>query len=81
MFRNLTRYIKSTEAKLIYSENKINIINYKRINIFDSDKIEIRCYKKLITIYGNNLIISKLFDEELLIEGNIETLKFGDMDD
>lgn len=81
MFKNLSNYIKSTETKLTYYNNKIDIVNYIRINIFENDKIEIRCEKKLITIKGNNLVIRKLYDDELLIEGKIETINFGDLND
>lgn len=77
MFNKIINFVKSNEVKLTYSGNKINIVNYKKINIFDNDKVEINCFNKLITINGDNLIITRLFNEELLIEGTIDSVFFG----
>jgi len=78
MFKNLFNYIKDLNLKVIYSNNKLNIINYKKILIFNDDKIKVECPKKIITVLGNNLSIKKMYDEELLIEGNIKEVKWED---
>ena len=78
MFKNLFNYIKDLNLKVIYSNNKLNIINYKKILIFNDDKIKIECPEKIITVLGNNLSIKKMYDDELLIEGNIKEVKWED---
>lgn len=78
MFKNLFNYIKDLNLKVIYSNNKLNIINYKKILIFNDDKIKIECPKKIIIVLGNNLSIKKMYDDELLIEGNVKEVKWED---
>lgn len=73
---NIRNYILEEEFKLIYLNNKINIVNYTDIGHFDSNKIIIRNNNKSIIIDGNNLIITKLLKDELLIEGKIKGIKF-----
>ena len=79
MFKNLFNYIKDLNLKVIYSNNKLDIINYKKILIFNDDKIKVECTKKIITVLGNNLSIKKMYDDELLIEGNIKEVKWEDI--
>ncbi len=81
MFERIKNYIKLNEVKVTYSQNKINIVNYKKINIFDNNKIEINCFNKMVTINGNDLIITRLFNDELLIEGEINSIFFGESND
>lgn len=69
-------FILENSLKIIYFDNKINIVNYKKITGFDSNKIIVDCESKLIIISGNNLVITKLLLDELLISGDIEKLEF-----
>ena len=75
MIKKLFNYINDFNLKVIYKDNKLDIINYKRILIFNDDKIKVECPKKIISVMGNSLSIKKLYDEELLIEGNIKEVK------
>ena len=79
MFKNLFNYIKDLNLKVIYYNNKLDIINYKKILIFNDDKIKVECPKKIMIVLGNNLSIKKMYDEELLIEGNIKEVKWEDI--
>lgn len=69
-------FILERDLKIIYFDNKINIVNYKKITGFDSNKIIVDCDSKLIIISGNNLVITKLLLDELLISGDIEKIEF-----
>lgn len=73
-FNKLRTYILEDEFKLNYINNKINIINYIEIDHFDSNKIIIRYELGNIIINGKNLIITKLLNDELLIEGTIKSI-------
>lgn len=76
LFRDTKDFILENKLKIIYLDNKINIVNYKSVTGFDSNKIIVDCDTKLIIISGNNLVISKLLLDELLISGNIEKVEF-----
>ena len=78
MIKKLFSSINDNKLKVIFKENSLNIINYKRILIFDDDKIKVDCPQKIISVMGNELSIKKLFDEELLIMGNIKVVKLED---
>jgi len=79
MFKTLFNYIKDLNLKVIYFNNKLYRINYKKILIFNDDKIKVECPKKIMIVLGNNLSIKKMYDEELLIEGNIKEVKWEDI--
>lgn len=72
----LRSYFLENKFKLIYIENKINIVNYESIGHFDSNKILVRKENGTIIVNGNNLVVSKLMNDEILIDGNITSLEF-----
>lgn len=69
-------FILENQLKIIYIEDKINIVNYKNVTGFDSNKIIIETDTKLVIVSGENLVISKLLLDELLISGNIQKVEF-----
>lgn len=74
--KKILDYIKDTKFKIIIYDNKIDICNYKEIIIFESNRIVINCNTFNISIKGNNLIINKVYDNEVLITGNILNIEF-----
>ena len=73
---SLKDQIFEQEFKMIFSNNKLNIINYTSILHFDSLKIIILSKDKTYIINGVNLVVSRLLVDELLISGDIETIEF-----
>ena len=73
-FNKIRTYILESEFKLILLNNKINIVNYIDIDNFNENKIIVKYDNGFITINGNNLIITKLLNNELLIEGKIKSI-------
>ena len=65
-----------TKFKINYIKDKLNIVNYKEISHFDSNKIIVNYIDGSIVIGGQDLVISKLVSDELLIEGKIEKIEF-----
>lgn len=68
-------YIDDNEFKMIVLNNRILISNYSDIEHFDFDKVIINFKDKQVIIKGNNLVISKLTNNEILVTGisnNIE---------
>ena len=76
MLNNLRTYILEDEFKITIFNNKIDILNYIEIDHFDDTKIIVRYNKGHIVIKGENLTISKLLNDELLILGNIKSIEF-----
>lgn len=72
----LRNYFLENEFKVTYFQNKVNIVNYESIGHFDSNKIIIRKNNESIIINGNNLVVSKLLNDEILIEGKISNIEF-----
>ena len=75
MFKNILRQIKDEKLKINLDNNKINIINYKEIKEVKDEIIKIDCNNFILNIYGENLLISKLLDMEVLILGKIKRIE------
>ena len=76
IIKNIRTYIREDELKITILNNKINILNYLDIGHFDSNKILIKCKDKDIVISGENLVVSKLINDELLITGSFNNIEF-----
>ena len=76
MFSKLRNYIKQEETKIYYRKNKLDIINYKKILIFEDNKILVVIIDDILVIKGANLIIKRFEKEELLVEGSIYSITF-----
>ena len=75
LINKLDRYITDKNYKIIIKENNIDIINYKEIKDFSNTKILIVNNKGITTIIGENLVVSKMQDNEVLITGKIKTIE------
>ena len=73
----LDRYLNDLEYKIIIKENYVNIINYDEIIDFTLNTISVKYKNKIIIIEGNNLTISKMIDNEVLIIGNISNIRIN----
>ena len=74
MFRELNSFF--IEEGITILDNKINIVNYKKIDYFDLDKIIISMNDKKIIFKGNNLVLTKLLNNEVEIKGVVKTIEF-----
>lgn len=77
MFRELKNIVYDKTFKVIILENKINIVNYTEVVIFEDERIVIEAEDKLINIKGKNLIINRLEENEILVLGKIKSIEFG----
>ena len=76
LLNNLRDLVLEEQFKINYIKDKLNIVNYKEISHFDSNKIIVNYIDGSIVIGGQDLVISKLVSDELLIEGKIEKIEF-----
>ncbi len=73
----LDNYLYDKEYKIIIKENYVNIINYDEIINFTLTNITVKYKNILIVIEGNNLTISKMIDNEVLITGKISNIRIN----
>lgn len=77
LIRMFDDYINDKKYSMIYKDNGLDIINYTKIIDFSSSLISIKYDDKIYYIEGNNLVISKMMDDEILITGNITSITFS----
>ncbi len=75
IINNIKDYVLDTEFRMIIKNHKIGIVNYLGIDHFDGNKITVSYKNGKILVNGDNLVISKLLKDEILIAGNIDTIK------
>lgn len=72
----MMEYLLDSKFKIIITDSYINVINYKELISINSNNIILKYSNGSINIKGNDLLITKLLDEELLIKGNINNIEF-----
>ena len=77
MLKSINRYIKNNEFSVNILENYININNFIDITVLESNKIVLEIPNGYLRILGNNLIIKKLLNNEVVITGFINSLEFN----
>ena len=68
-------YLLDEQFKMIILNNTINISNYDKIEYLDNDNIIIKYINGKINIKGENLTVSKLLNNEILISGSIKNIE------
>lgn len=76
IINGIRSYILDDDLKITIINNKINIVNYKDIGHFDSNKIIVKANNCEVIIKGNDLVVSKLMNSEILITGNFNNIEF-----
>ena len=75
MIKRIANYIKDNKFKIYYVNNSVNILYYDNILEVTNDVITITKENKIILIKGNNLRLTKLLDNEVLITGDINKIE------
>ena len=78
MFNRIKNYINDKDFKLTFYKDKLNIINYISIISLEDYRISIIIPNSRLIIKGNDLVLNKLYDNELLILGNITSIEVED---
>ena len=71
MLHKIYEYVRDVEFRFTIYNNKIHIVNYKKILSLESDRISFISDVNRVVIKGNNLVLNKLLEEEILIIVNI----------
>lgn len=70
----INNYINENEYKIIITDDYIDIINYVEILDFNSTRICVRHNKGVTTIFGTDLVVSKMVFDEVLIMGKFNSV-------
>ena len=73
----LDNYLYDREYKITVKENYVDIVNYDEIVDFTLTKISVRYNNKIIIVEGNNLTISKMIDNEVLVMGLVTSIRIN----
>lgn len=76
IINGIRSYVTDSDLKITILNNKINILNYKDIGHFDSDRIVVKVGEGEVVVKGKNLVVSKLMNEEILITGEFNNIEF-----
>ncbi len=76
IINSIRSYILEEEFKLTFLNNRINIVNYESIGHFDNNRVLINYNDGQVVIKGKSLVVSKLMNNEILIEGKIINIEF-----
>lgn len=76
MLKSINKIIKNNEFSINILENIIDINNFIDITILESNKIVLEIPCGYLRIYGSDLTIKKLLDNEVVINGIISSLEF-----
>jgi len=71
----ISDYVNKPYFKIIITPQTINIINYLEIKKFDEEEIIVVGGEKNYSIQGNNLALSRLLENELLVKGEFEKIE------
>lgn len=74
----VSNFINDNVFRISIYKRAVNIINYSDIIDFTSKEIRIKSREGVSIIKGENLLITKFVDSEILIEGDIlEVIPFS----
>ncbi len=76
IIRKVIDYIKDDQFKITYVDNSVDVVNYDKIIEVKSEVITIKKENITILIEGNDLKLTKLLDNEVLIKGIIKEIIF-----
>lgn len=71
----LYNFINNSKYKLTIYDRGFHIINYDKLINIDDNYISFVADKKRIVIKGNNLLLKKILNKELLVEGIINSIE------
>ena len=67
-------YLLETDFKITILNDRIDVVNYFSIEHFDFNKVIVKHVKGSVIINGDNLVVTKLVSDEILITGNFKNI-------
>lgn len=77
LFDYLDRYLLDNDYKVTICGDSIHIMNYMEVEDFSSTKIIVKHTGGKTVIFGSDLVISKMQDDELYIRGKLKGIEYN----
>lgn len=75
VLKRVYEYVKDEEFRFTVYNDRIHFINYERISTLNSDYILVESYDRKISVRGNNLVLNRLLEKEVLIIGEVNSIE------
>lgn len=76
VIHRVRNYLLEEEFEIKIYRGNINIVNFTELGHFDSHKVNIVGEGVRTCIEGENLVVSKLLKDEILVTGKINKIEF-----
>lgn len=73
--KEIRNFVMEEKFEFRFIDNKLDIINYKNITHFDSNKIIVNHDNGYIVVNGMNLSVSRLLNNEIMINGKFNNIE------
>lgn len=77
LFDKLDRYLVDNEYKVTIEKDRVYIINYVEIVDFSSTRVVVKYRDGVTVLEGLNLVVSRMMDDELVIEGKLKSIEYN----
>ena len=77
MLKSINKFISNNDFSINIINNQIDINNFIDIIILESKKIVLQIPLGYLVIIGNDLVIKRLLNKEILINGTIKSLELN----
>ena len=76
LFNYLDRYIVDDTFRIVAMDDLVDVVNYDEVLDFSNKEIVIKHKNGEVCIKGNDLVVSKMMDDELIINGKIKSISY-----
>ncbi len=75
VINRIRNYLLEEEFAISVYPDRVDVVNYKRIGHFDSEKVMLDYEDGTLVIKGERLVVSKLLHDEVLVTGVIKSIE------
>ena len=75
LIKDIKEYVDDQRMKILIIEDELNIINYDTISHLSSNLVVLLSKKIVVSVSGNDMVVKKLLNREILIKGIIKTIE------
>ncbi len=77
MLNNIKNYLYDKKYFINLFDNYIHVFNYLKLLKFSNDEVSLQLEFFILNIKGNNLFITKMTNNEILIKGDVFELEIN----
>ena len=76
---NIINYLVDKNYVITTFDDKVYVYKYNFLEIFNNKKIRLKLEVRSVDIVGENLVIVKMTNDEILIKGDISGIEMNDL--